>query len=67
MSKAWVRIYTSNDFYKAELVRHVLIGNEIEAVLVNRQGYPYQFGEVEVHIHESDFQRALEIIISNEL
>ena len=65
--KDWVKIYTSNDFFKSELVRQVLVDHEIEAILLNKQGYPYNIGEVEVHIHQSEFQKALEIIISNEL
>jgi len=67
MSIDWVRIYTSRDFYKSEIVRQILIDHEIEAVLLNKQGFPYQIGEVEVYIHHKDFQEALEIIIKNEL
>lgn len=67
MESNWVKIYTSNNFHKAELVRHVLIDHEIEAVLMNKQGFPYQLGEVEVYIHQQDFDQAIEIIIKNEL
>lgn len=67
MSIDWVRIYTSHDFYKSEMVRQILMDHEIEAVLLNKQGFPYQIGEVEVHIHHKYFQEALEIIIKNEL
>jgi hypothetical protein len=67
MSDNWVKIYTSSDFYKSELVRHVLIEHEIDAVLIDKQGFPYKFGEVEVHIPQRDFQKAIEIIIGNEL
>jgi len=65
MSEDWVRIYTSQDFYKSELVRQVLAQHEIEAVLLDKQGFPYKIGEVEVHIHKRDFNKALEIIIQN--
>jgi hypothetical protein len=63
----WVRIYTSHDFYKSELVRQTLIDNEIEAVIMNKQGFPYQIGEVEVYIKSAYFQQAIETIIKNEL
>lgn len=67
MEAGWVKIYTSSNFFKSELVRQVLIDHEIEAIILNKQGFPYQIGEVEVYIHEADFQQALEVIIKNEL
>lgn len=67
MEAGWVKIYTSVDFFKSELVRQVLIDHEMEAIIINKQGFPYRIGEVEVYIHEDDFQNALEIIVKNEL
>jgi len=67
MSEDWVKIYTSDDFYKSEIVRQVLVQHNIEAVLFDKQGFPYKIGEVEVHIHKRDFNKALEIIIRNEI
>ena len=67
MTKGWVKIYTSFDFFKSEIVRQVLIDHEIEAVILDKQGFPYKLGDVEVYIHEANFDKAIEIIISNEL
>lgn len=67
MESDWTKIYTSADFFKSELVRQVLIDNEIEAIIMDKQGFPYRIGEVEVYIHKDNFQKALEIIIKNEL
>lgn len=67
MEAGWVKIYTSADFFKSELVRQVLIDHEIEAIIINKQGFPYRIGEIEVYIPEDDFQKALEIIVKNEL
>ena len=67
MEAGWIKIYTSADFFKSELVRQVLTDNEINAILINKQGFPYRLGEVEVYIHEANFQKAIEIIINNEL
>jgi len=67
MESDWIKIYTSADFFKSELVRQVLIDNEIEAIIMDKQGFPYRIGEVEVYIHKDNFQKALEIIIKNEL
>ncbi len=67
MEQDWVKIYTSHDFFKSELVRQVLIDHEIETILMNKQFSAYNMGEVEVYIHQDNFQKALEIIIKNEL
>lgn len=67
MTKGWVKIYSSFDFFKSEIVRQVLIDHEIEAVILDKQGFPYKLGDVEVYIHEANFDKAIEIIISNEL
>ena len=67
MEAGWVKIYTSADFFKSEIVKQVLIDHEIDTIIINKQGFPYRIGEVEVYIHEDDFQKALEIIVKNEL
>ncbi len=67
MQGNWVKIYTSNQFYKSEMVKQILMDNDIEAVIMNKKDTSYTFGEVEVHIHQSDFNNALEIIIQSDL
>ncbi|MBC7745626.1 MAG: DUF2007 domain-containing protein [Flavobacterium sp.] len=67
MEQDWVKIYTSHDFFKSEMVRHVLTDENMDAILLNKQGFPYRIGEVEVYIHKDYFQQALEIIIKNQL
>jgi hypothetical protein len=67
MEAGWVKIYTSADFFKSEIVKQFLIDHEIDTIIINKQGFPYRIGEVEVYIHENDFQKALEIIVKNEL
>ena len=49
------------------MVKQILIDNGIDAVLMNKQDTAYKFGEVEVHIPESAYSNALEIIINNNL
>lgn len=67
MKEGWLKIYTSSEYYKSEIVRQVLAEHEIEAVLMNKQDSLYRFGEVEVYIKKGDFDEALELIIKNEL
>jgi hypothetical protein len=67
MEADWVKVYTSADFFKSELVRQVLIDYEIDAIIINKQGFPYRIGEVEVYIHESNLEKARALITENEL
>jgi hypothetical protein len=67
MEEDWIKIYTSHDFFKSELVKQVLVDHEIEAVIMDKQGFPYRIGDVEVYISNSNLQKALDIIIKNEL
>ncbi len=67
MEQGWIKIYTSADFFKSELVRQVLTDHDMGAIIIDKQGFPYRIGEVEVYIHPDHFQTALEIIVKNEL
>ena len=67
MEAGWIKIYTSSDFFKSELVRQVLVDHDIEAILINKQGFPYRIGEAEVYIHEKNASEASGIITDNEL
>lgn len=67
MNEDWNKVYASRDFFKSEMVRQLLIENEIEAVILNKQGYPYQIGEVEVYVKPTAFQEALQLIGKSEL
>ncbi|HYK76957.1 MAG TPA: DUF2007 domain-containing protein [Daejeonella sp.] len=67
MEPNWVKVYTSPDFFKSEIVRQVLIDHEIQAVLLNKQLSAYNIGEVEVYVHQNHFDEAIELILKNEL
>ena len=67
MERDWVKIYTTSDLIKAEMIRQILSCNQINAVIMNKQSAPYRFGEVVVYIHQNNFQEAVEIIITSDL
>ena len=67
MEKGWIKIFTSSDIYRSEMVKQVLIEHEIDAVLLNKQLSGYNIGAVEVYIHQEDFSKAVEIMALNQL
>lgn len=62
MTQDWVKVYASTDAMKTELVKQVLIENNIEAVILDKQGHPYPIGEVEVYVQPEHASQANEIV-----
>jgi len=68
MEKNWVKIYKSSNFYQSEIVKQMLLQHHIEAVLMNKQDSSYlSFGDVEVYVHQKDFNNAIELLILNQI
>jgi len=67
MEKNWVKIYRSANFYQSEIVKQMLLQHHIEAVLLNKQDSSYRFGNVEVYVHQEDFDQAIELLILNQI
>jgi hypothetical protein len=67
MEKDWIRIFTSTNYYQSEIVKQMLIENQITSVLINKQDPSHRnFGNIDVYIHQEDFSKAIEIIILNQ-
>jgi len=68
MEKNWVKIFTSADYYKSEMIKQALAGHHIDTVILNKQDSSHRtFGDIEVYIHQEDFSNAIEVIILNQI
>ncbi|MGN6511777.1 MAG: putative signal transducing protein [Chitinophaga sp.] len=68
MEKDWVKVFASNVAFESELVKGMLIENEIEAVIVNRQDSSFVTmlpGMEEVYVHASNEAAAKELIAAS--
>ena len=68
MNENWESIYTTPMPHRAELVKALLIGHDIPAVVVNRQSSSYPtigWGKSEVHVLVKDAILA-KVIVENE-
>lgn len=63
----WVKIYSADTPFKAELIIGVLQENGIEAVMFNKQDSAYLFGEIEVYVHRNSVVLAKRIIENTKL
>lgn len=54
MEKNWNKVYTTQNFFTAEMIRQMLIDNNIPAVIMNKQDSSYRFGLIDVFIHQDN-------------
>jgi len=66
MDKDWVKIYSTEANYKAELLKGLLFEHNIEAVIINKQDSSYLFGELELYVSTDDVFKAKHIITTQD-
>ena len=54
----WICIYTSKKLQDAEIIKALLVHNEINSVVVNKQDSSYMFGEYEVYVNRDNAVKA---------
>ena len=65
MEKGWVKIFSSDRPFEAEIVKGMLADNGINAVLINRQSSSYNItlpGQAELYVHEQEEQTAKDLV-----
>lgn len=64
-SSNWVKVHEEYDFFRAELLKNYLVlENDIEAVIVNKQIAGYNIGRFEINVLLENEQKAIELITS---
>lgn len=66
MEKDWKKIYSTHNFFKAEMIRQMLLDNDIPAVILNKQDSSYRFGFIEIYSHQNNESTAKELILEFE-
>jgi len=59
----WVPVYSSSQLYEAEMVKNILVDNDIECVIMNKQDSVYMFGDIEVYVPTNETLKAKQLII----
>lgn len=62
MHKDWIKIYSTGINYQAELLKGLLVENNIEAVIINKKDSSYGFGELELYVHTNDVVKAKHLL-----
>jgi len=67
MEENWVSVFTTDKLYLADIVKQVLLENNIVSVVINKKDSSYaMFGEVEVYVDRDHVIRAKSLIESIE-
>lgn len=67
MNENWVKVYTTTNTFTAEVLKQGLTEAGMPAVTINKQFSAYNIGEINVLVNKSDYERAMEYIIQNEI
>jgi len=62
MENGWIMIFTSNNLQEAEMMKDLLLENEITAVSLNKQSSMYLIGEIEIYVKNTDVILAKQLI-----
>lgn len=65
MEKNWKKIWTTANPMEAEIIKQMLLENEVNAVVINKQISPYNLGTVELYVHEQQVGLALGLMADN--
>ena len=58
----WIKIYSYDSQYQAEMSKDILEQNDVKAVIINAKDSLFLLGEYELYVHNSDEKKAISII-----
>ena len=62
MNSNWTKLKVYNQAYEAEIVKNMLIENNIPAVVLNKKDSSYLFGVVELYVENENSEKASELM-----
>ncbi len=62
MDEEWVSIYSSTQLYEVELISGMLLENDIESIVINKQDSAYLIGDIELHVPINSILKAKKLI-----
>lgn len=65
MENGWVKVGTYTTEIEAEILKAMLLENDVPAVVINKQDFIVRFGKVELYVQEENQQDALRLLEEN--
>jgi len=67
MQPNWILVYSTDQMYKALLMKEMLFEESIEAVIINKKDSIYAlFGDIELYVNPADAVKAIHTIKKSE-
>ena len=64
--EGWIKIFTAEQEYQAEVIKHLLENNELHPVMLDRKDDEFRIGYVELYVAPEEAEKAKQIIAKNE-
>ncbi|MBN2486927.1 MAG: DUF2007 domain-containing protein [Bacteroidales bacterium] len=58
MDDGWVSVYSTDQIYKAEIIKEILFDNQVISFVFNKKDSMYMFGEINICVKPADVIRA---------
>jgi len=63
MEKDYLKVFTTDQVYKADIAHDLLENNEIANVILNQRDTVIpSFGDISIYVHKKDKEKAIEIL-----
>lgn len=62
MNSNWTKIKVYNQAFEAEIVKNMLLENNIPAVVLNKKDSSYLFGVLELYVEQENADKAMELM-----
>ena len=62
MNSDWTAVYSTNDVFRAEVIKNMLLSNNIDAIIMNQKDSSYHFGIAEIYTKNDDAEKAKKFI-----
>lgn len=66
MQTDWVLVYSTDQMYKALIVKESLSEEDIDSFIINKKDSAYTFGDVELYVRPDDAVRSIHFIKKSE-
>ena len=62
MQPDWVMVFSTDQMYKAMMMKGMLLDESIISIIVNKKDSAYAFGEIELYVSPTDAVKSIHLI-----
>lgn len=66
MQPDWVMVFSTDQMYKAMIMKEMLLEESVNSIIVNKKDSAYAFGEIELYVNPDDAVKSIHLIKKSE-